>query len=113
MSFRLLLFGTVAEADRRTKHTHTMPARTIQKRRTPTVLTMEKEEWCYCRLCKYEVLCEPSDDDGSGPIRFVPRQDEVCVAVDAEWCYCRLCKYEVLCEPSDDDGSGPIRFVPQ
>jgi hypothetical protein len=33
---------------------------------------------CYCHICKYEVLCEPSDlpDDKTGPIKFIAQRDE-------------------------------------
>ena len=33
---------------------------------------------CFCHICKYEVLCVPSDlpADKEGPIRFVPWEDE-------------------------------------
>ena len=69
--------------------------------------------FCYCHICKYEVLCEPSDlpDDKEGPIKFVAQLAEE----EEGFCYCHICKYEVLCEPSDlpDDKDGPIKFVPQ
>ena len=68
---------------------------------------------CYCHICKYEVLCVPSDlpDDKDGPIQFIAQRDEE----EENLCYCHICKYEVLCEPCDlpDDKDGPINFVPQ
>jgi hypothetical protein len=62
---------------------------------------------CYCHICKYEVLCEPSDlpDDKTGPIKFIAQRDE------EEETLCRSYDSSVSSEKKTPRGSTVLKRI--